>query len=1007
MAEMGYEDGKVFRFHHKHDGEIYVNDVFVVMDGKLTAVIGGFSMMLVTNVGSNNAVSNAETYNSGQTVNLYVGDEKIYYCNLNGNNNGTWKVTDTSGAIHYTVHSNSNNSAAIGNGQLRACWISIVALKETTTPVTLVYDVGNNQQTYYLNITAPKADKGKKRLYIKDDVNYSGRIVAALVDENGNEIPNGLEGASFSWSRDDGLFIVPVAYDVDYKGVNIARDHGGLTESKKDTASNKYKPVTYTVKVVLADGSEFEDSYTVYYQSEIINSGFEFPDSKTRDYSFFPNGYPELYWKTTAPGTGSSNITKDVEYGDVTGNNGAAEYTVLHAADYKSGGVQFAELNAEAFGALYQDIITVPHEDIVWDFSHAARYPSWGQGTTNKMYIVIGATEDAQKLKSQTELEELGQAAKNKGVVASGGPVEVTYKGANYYVWYHDADNDKGENDGGWFPMSGTYTVPDNQYRTRVFFVSDKGTSTHPNSGNLIDISRAGQYKTFLIEYYEETYENGELKVKYWGSKTEKGEALVYSSQPLKNFDFFEKVQYDYLHKIIINGNNYPYDIRYAEGSDISAALYIEKYPVNTEQNKKPNISEYEQDDNGNDILNNNNYADYEIVMQVYFRDTVIAVQKELVFPSYVAATSDTPEVPGMTEEQKLTLMNKLKDKNGGYNVDFVLTSDDKTKPGGVSFVPEEGTVTITNRDPAGKYKGYLALGENPPLDNNYFVEELKPTDPEGLILDKVVFSIYRYAMGKSVEDEPVLVSYNEIDLNASKQLITGGIYFGDVKVDGQELSVKIADVTVTNYYREKMTTIKYKAVGNGKVSLTGESDYQDVPTEELAYYSGKSKGVKVHAGNDATFVGWFKDEACTIPVENKDGVVGADGTFKPNANIIAADEITFYAKFATTTISIERTNAEPNQVFVYKVTNADNSTTMYVTLTCDKNGNGKREIFEVAAGEYTVTELSDLTWRYPQTSQTAGDISSTLITFEFDASFNNDKWLNGYSDPLKNVYTP
>ena len=84
------------------------------------------------------------------------------------------------------------------------------------------------------------------------------------------------------------------------------------------------------------------------------------------------------------------NITKDIEYGDVTSHTeGGTSYTVLYAADHKDGGVQFAELNAEEIGALYQDIISAPCEEIKWRFSHARRdNQSWASNVQNRMYIV-------------------------------------------------------------------------------------------------------------------------------------------------------------------------------------------------------------------------------------------------------------------------------------------------------------------------------------------------------------------------------------------------------------------------------------------------------------------------------------------------------------------------------------------------------------------------------------------------------------------------------------------
>lgn len=1046
MAALGYEDDTVLSLHHKHDDKIDRLEVLVVEDGKITFNTAGFSIYLVTEVGEE---SRATQITNNTT--LEVGQEVVYYyytdtkVGTNGNRRGTWQVTDTSGAIHYTVHSN-DTAQNIGHKMVYAQWIKIVALRKTIEPISITFNYAsvrdpgaynsqvNNQtsETFNLNIITPKAknqddesNNDGRRLYISDLVNSTGTITAALVDRNGNPVEKGLDGAAFEWTRSDGLFIVPQAYENSYKSVNIARDHGGLVEARMKKDGSGYDPVTYNLKVTLADGTELTDSYTVYYQSEFINAGFEFPNAATSNYSFFPNGYPELYWKTTAPGSTAEpigrHVTKDVEYADVTNgtsnaNNQGTDFTVTRAADYADGGVQFAELNAEAVGALYQDIITVPStegdpESIEWDFCHAAR---GNAGNANSMYIVIGPTEQAQKLTTQTQLNSLGQAATQAANrMADGGaafragtaPVEIEFGNddnrATYSVWYHTANTNYNQNNG-WYHLSGEYVVPEGQYRTRLFFVSAP-QSSNANYGNLIDISKAGQYKSYLIEYYEETYTaGGQLQLQYFGSRSERGEALIYSSVDLINFDHFEKEENDYLHKILINNRTYPYDIRYSN----TASLYIEKYPGSSTNASVPTIHIYEDG-----IQHTDNYADYDIVMQVFFRDTVIAVQKDLVLPTQ-GKDDDGNKIEGMTEEQKLTLLEKLNAK-GGYKSEFILTSDNE------KFKTETGEAFITKRDPAGNLKSYVALGENPPLNSNYTVEEVRPMELEGLVLKAVDIGVLRYYMGDTLEDVPVEISYDKVTYkNLDDPLLSAPIFLGDVIYKGQTVSVKIADVSVVNTYEEKMTKIYYHAVGNGKIKRTNATGYEDTPVEELKYYSGKSVGVSVHPGAGASYIYWYKDPACTQRVTEADGVVEANGTFRPNANIINADEIHFYAKFETFSIDINRTNAAPNQTFLYKVERLESASsdkvvdTMYVTIVCDKNGNGSVSILEVPQGTYRVTEIDEWSWRHPYVNEsdsvqkgTHTNKAEEPIEFNFSQAPSTEDWLNGYSEPKKNIY--
>lgn len=1041
MASLGYEDGTVFKLHHKHGDSIRTYDIFVVEDGKLTIQTGGFSIYVVDN--TTDTTGTAITPNNVSATNpieLSVGETVVYYFNRFGNNTdngttpnvGTWQVNDPEGAIHYTVHTNNTN-ATIGNGGVNARWIKIVALKETTSPITITFTNGETRETYYISVETPKAKANGKLLYIKDTVNTTGCITAVLVDQNGNELS--LDGAAFSWKRSDPTLIVAAAYENNYRSVNIARDHGGLVEARKNEAQRKYDTVTYTVTVTLPDDSKLNASYTVYYQSEIINAGFEFPNSEDNNYAFFPNGWPELYWKTTAPGirkqsnyTWTNNVTKDIEYGDVTSHReGGTNYGVTYAADHADGGVQFAELNAEEVGALYQDIITVPGEDIEWDFAHAKRpNQSWASNVQNQMFIVLGATERAQEL-SNDQLNALvrqakNQAGNNTAFLSGNTYVKVTYNESEYWVWYHDAqdqDDTSARANYGWELISGSYTVPTGQYRTRIFFVSDPDSNaSNPNAGNLIDISSAGQYKSYLIEYYEETFDEGVKMLTHKADYDESGEAIIYSSEPMENFDHFINVEHDYLHSILINGENYPYDIRYAE----TPALYIQKY-----EGEK---SHPEGCDSGND------YSQYDIVMQVFFRDTVIAVQKVLELPSqkYV----DGKLVDGMTEEQKLTLMNQLK-ATGGYKTYFhVYNIDDED----YEFSAVENS-QITDRDPIGNYKGYRAVGENPELNHTYIVEELKEYDDivqallnsgktmdeieemeldenydlihnlEGLELDHVSIEVTRYSQGNKINDEYTINSYDKEDLSADDLLTSVEIPLINNEKEPSK-SVKIADVTVTNYYKEKLTTVYYQAIGKGKVKLDG-TDWEDKPSETLAFYSGKAKGGVVSIGEGATFVGWFKDPSCSEEsrVTEADGVYDkVTHSFKPNANIINAEEVTFYAKFITGSIVIEKTGVtDPDQVFVYHVTNNltdGQHLDMYVTVTADENGKYQTQINEIPDGKYTVTEVTDWNWRY-QNQKLEKDYkfqNDKVYTFTFAQGQSSDKlkWLNGF-DVLKNIF--
>lgn len=974
MTELGYAEGSIFRLQHKHGENIADYSIAVVMGGFLTVYTPGFSTYVVSDILQTNNNSSTQL-NQNRVVELEVGQEVVYYCT---NGTGTWDVYDPNGAIYYTVHSNGQAT----NGNLSIPWIRIRALK-VDDEVTITYRTTstntNNHERYNIDVVTPKAKANEyngRKLYIIDEVNNSGNITAALVDTNGNQLS--LEGAAFSWTRDDGYFINPDTYSEDYRSVNIARDHGGLVEARKD--GNRFVPTTYTVTAILADGTSIPASYTVYYQSEIINADFEFPTTTNTNsnYYFFANGWPELYWKTTAPGTGG-NVTKDVEYGYVQ-SGGETGWGVTKAAS----GKQFAELNAEAVGSLYQDIITVPGEEIVWNFSHAPRQnQNWGgeKTFTNAMFIVVGATESAQKL-TQAQIEALGTQAKteagnNNTAFLNGQTYEaVVYEGATYYVWYHDAGTVRQNantndiygpgNNYGWTNLEGEYIVPDGQYRTRLFFVSERRNESrdNANAGNLIDAAKGGQYKKYLIEYYigsvvHNTDGSHDMVVTHQEGYDQEGLALVYASVPIESLNYFVKEQHVYLQEILVNGNNYPYNVSYAGDQ---GSFYIQKYPTSE-------AFQAEKDAPGS------KYADYDMVMRIYLRSVVISVQTEIEFPAK------------LTTEQKLTIIQDQVAENGGYKSYVTVES---VNSGSYNYHAEDN-VLITHRDPAGEYTGFFSVHEMPEINHTYRAVQTGVTDIPGLYLlrSEIVAKIFvRGELTKTIVGDADSV---EFELRSESN-------YDNV----------FADVIIRNVYAEKTTTIYYKGVGNGKVAFIGSNgNFQDTPTEELAYYSGQAKGAEVYVGSGAKFAGWYTDEACTVPVTAKDGVYDeVTHTFKPNANILNADSVTFYAKFQSGTIEIRRTNANPGQVFVYHVVSKDRSVDLYVPLVCDENGSGVAYVLEVPLQEYTVTELEDWSWRHDGKSITkTGTDTEENIVFTFDSVIANNKWLNGYGDPKENVY--
>ena len=130
-------------------------------------------------------------------------------------------------------------------------------------------------------------------------------------------------------------------------------------------------------------------------------------------------------------------------------------------------------------------------------------------------------------------------------------------------------------------------------------------------------------------------------------------------------------------------------------------------------------------------------------------------------------------------------------------------------------------------------------------------------------------------------------------------------------------------------------------------------------------------------------FVGWFKDEACTEPVE-KDWV-DADNKLTPDKtknygteadSKMGYEAATYYAKFeddvAQLTITKEgAVDIDENQSFVFKVTGPNGYSERVVIC-----GNGSVTIKNLKPGTYTVTE-EGWSWRYTGNGSIGATISA------------------------------
>lgn len=233
------------------------------------------------------------------------------------------------------------------------------------------------------------------------------------------------------------------------------------------------------------------------------------------------------------------------------------------------------------------------------------------------------------------------------------------------------------------------------------------------------------------------------------------------------------------------------------------------------------------------------------------------------------------------------------------------------------------------------------------------------------------------------------------------------------VSTENQAIHIAIEDGTtaVKNvkifYYTEQTVDIKYKVVGpDGCGTL---DNYQDV---QLKVTTGEVKGSAPTAAEGFKFVGWYKDEDCTQPVDAdwvKDSKLTPDKTKNygtAEKPVMGYEAATYYAKFEYDVADLTITkqgceNIDENQSFLFDVTSPNGYSKRVVI-----NGNGSVTIKGLKIGTYTVTEVTNWSWRYAADSSSQSIELKPAVTnaVTFVNTRSNHKWLGGdaYS---KNIF--
>ena len=366
----------------------------------------------------------------------------------------------------------------------------------------------DSEPTIYLVYTATG-------LSIKDELESTGDLVPELNETLKNTVTG--KNVKYTWykSINDGEFTEVNRIKVTGETYNIEKNDQGLdclnVAMDEGTLSDTQTSVKYKVGLKIDDQEEiYSGEYNVRYYGELHNGGFETPvisESAGSNWQFSNENYKAQggVWQTT----GTADNTED--YYKYQDPDGADIEIVTAKADLKgydwngtscdAKGVantgQFAELNCQAAGALYQDVITYKGENLNFWLSHRARgVHKDSDPEYDTMYVVIMPTSAAKNYSTQERLVTLINTYKDSNEY----PVGTVYTEKGKKIICDDNNNNEGifiervtSDDQSWNSIKeeGQYLAKSSM--TRFFFVAGATASGNNTQGNFLDEVNFGQ----------------------------------------------------------------------------------------------------------------------------------------------------------------------------------------------------------------------------------------------------------------------------------------------------------------------------------------------------------------------------------------------------------------------------------------------------------------------------------------------------------------------------------
>lgn len=343
----------------------------------------------------------------------------------------------------------------------------------------------------------------------------------------------------------------------------------------------------------------------------------------------------------------------------------------------------------------------------------------------------------------------------------------------------------------------------------------------------------------------------------------------------------------------------------------------------------------------------------------------------------------------------------------------------------GVQLVPKEGDKWITEYEYNTEKDCYEASGtlyntfSNPEEDEYALVIRFYyPLEVIPFTIEHKILGTDKYVLGdKNSSSENGTAKYGERVTADATALADDALALGYwVEGSREDLSrltksdiITDSNNVITFWYVDEPIEINYRIVVDGVVgtnikgcfvtpTLDSSSSHEDVAT---------ISGSTAHPGSGYYVVGWYKDEACTRPVNalwvNNNKIT--PHAESPSQIIKAA---TYYAKVAPVTLTIKKTGNDISESdsFLFSVKGTDEGNEN-IDIMISVKGTGSTTISYIPCGNYTVTELTDWSWKYEPNAET-GDVTVTKAsTVAFENTRNTDKKWLGNETCADNCFAP